>query len=707
MENLMEKRQFSAAYDRLRGWYKEAPEYTPKPMLLDETKTRAEYERLFTAEQPSGNPLPLHYNPTEVNDHPPSEEEVQKALKGMKRKKAPGGSGIRVEHLLEWMNSEKGTEKGCAWEKVLELIDRIFKGEDIPQSFGTGILVLIPKSTPGQYRGIALLEIIYKLISAIINRRLVASIRFHDAIHGFRTYRGTGTAILEAKLRMQLAMRSTEPNFMVFLDLKKAYDTLDRNRTLAILKGYGIGEKVQKIIQQIWHMDTMYPKQAGFFGKPFRANRGVRQGDIISPMIFNIVADAVIRHTEWKCLKEGKGLITSLFYADDGLLMGTDEKTVQYYLDSYTENFARVGLKMNSEKTKAMIVEGGKFYGAQSTEAYNRRMTGVGNTAKRQGLQKVNCDLCGATVNKQHLRTHQSRQICIENRSKQPVPTTYTPQPKIIQEFHCISIQENRKTPCPMKDCTFSSNNASQMRRHFRARHVEHTVIIQEEGPLPRCTECGLFQKDVGWKHQHSEDCKRWAKSLKGRKQTTENATKIRNLTFTVNNTPIENVTDFKYLGRILTNKDNDTAAVEANLVKARNRWARVRKVLVQNGANPKHMVSFYLTIIQAILLYGAETWVLSDAMERKLSSFHNRCARYLTHMPIHQSPEGTWIVPSTAQVLKCAKLLPIQEYIRKRRETVKKYAITREILTLCTESRPLASNPNQLVWWKLDEEDC
>jgi hypothetical protein len=506
---------------------------------------------------------------------------------------------------------------------------------------------------------------------------------------------------------MQLAMRSTEPNFMVFLDLTKAYDTLDRNRTLAILKGYGIGERIQRIIQQIWHMDTMYPKQAGFFGKPFRANRGVRQGDIISPMIFNIIADAVIRHTEWTCLNEGKGSITSLFYADDGLLMGTNEETVQYYLNRYTENFARVGLKMNSEKTKALIMEGGKFYGAQSTEAYNRRMTGVGSTAKRQGLQKIQCDLCGATVNKQHLTTHQSRQICIKNRSAQPVPTVYTPEPTVFREFHCVSIQENRKTSCPMKDCIFSSNNASQMRRHFRARHVEHTIVIQEEGPLLRCTACGLFQRDVGWKHQQSEDCKRWTKSLNGRKRSAENAAKVQKTTFTVNNAPIENVTSFKYLGRILTQNDNDTAAIEGNLLKARNRWARVRKILAQSGATPKHMVSFYLTIVQAILLYGAETWVLSDAMKRKLSSFHNRCARYLTHMPIHQNAEGTWILPPTEQVLARAKLLPIQEYIRKRRETVKKYATTREILTICTDSRPLASNPNQLVWWKLDEEDC
>jgi hypothetical protein len=57
-------------------------------------------------------------------------------------------------------------------------------------------------------------------------------------------------------------------------------------------------------LQQIWDMDTMIPKQAGFYGGPIAANQGVRQGDIISPMIFNIVTDAIIWESERKCLRD-------------------------------------------------------------------------------------------------------------------------------------------------------------------------------------------------------------------------------------------------------------------------------------------------------------------------------------------------------------------------------------------------------------------
>jgi hypothetical protein len=92
---------------------------------------------------------------------------------------------------------------------------------------------------------------------------------------------------------------------MIFLDLKKAYNTLGRSRTMKILEGYGIGENVQWIISKIWNGNTMVTKQSGFFGKPFRATRGGRQGDIMSPIIFNIICDTVIR--EWEAQMNNDG----------------------------------------------------------------------------------------------------------------------------------------------------------------------------------------------------------------------------------------------------------------------------------------------------------------------------------------------------------------------------------------------------------------
>ena len=275
IETLLLEDQVKKAYGVLSGWYKDVTGRAPKPTFRDEEETRSEYQKLFTEEEPPGESIPIHIHPRPVvDDGPPSEAEIVEGLKKMKLNKSPGATGICVEDLRTWWYKareakEKDPTSIILWEKVLTLVEMAFTQGEIPQSFCNGILVLIPKSTPGQYRGIALLETIYKLVSSIINRRLASSIKFHDAIHGFRPGRGTGTAIIEAKLLIQLAQRSTKPLHMIFLDLTKAYDTLDRQRTLEILEGYGVGANIRRILSTIWDGDTMVPKQSGYFGKPF------------------------------------------------------------------------------------------------------------------------------------------------------------------------------------------------------------------------------------------------------------------------------------------------------------------------------------------------------------------------------------------------------------------------------------------------------
>ena len=85
------------------------------------------------------------------------------------------------------------------------------------------------------------MEVTWKLLTVILHRRLTTGIKLHDVLHGFREGRGTGTATLEAKLLQQLAAMREEVLYVIFLDLTKAYDALDRSRSLEILKGYGVG----------------------------------------------------------------------------------------------------------------------------------------------------------------------------------------------------------------------------------------------------------------------------------------------------------------------------------------------------------------------------------------------------------------------------------------------------------------------------------
>lgn len=162
------------------------------------------------------------------------------------------------------------------WVKVIEIVRLVFEDGELPPSFIKGIFVLILKADAGEYLGIALLEIIYKLISSIINIRLIHMVKFDDSMHGNLPGQSTaGTVIMEAKLLAHLRCRIDEPLFMVFVDLKKAYYLLDREQAMCILEEYGFGVSICRIIRLIWQGDTRIPRKAGYYGTPFEAKRGL------------------------------------------------------------------------------------------------------------------------------------------------------------------------------------------------------------------------------------------------------------------------------------------------------------------------------------------------------------------------------------------------------------------------------------------------
>ncbi len=85
----------------------------------------------------------------------------------------------------------------------------------------------------------------------------------HEALHGCWNGRGMGTAILEAKLAQQLAHLKQEPFYGVFLDVKKAFNAMDRERCLLILEGYGALPNMVQPIHNFWRDATMVCRMLG------------------------------------------------------------------------------------------------------------------------------------------------------------------------------------------------------------------------------------------------------------------------------------------------------------------------------------------------------------------------------------------------------------------------------------------------------------
>jgi Reverse transcriptase (RNA-dependent DNA polymerase) len=299
---------------------------------------------------------------------------------------------------------------------------------------------------------------------------------------------------------MRAARQTDTPHFAVFLDLKKAYDTLDRDRTLQILQGYEVGPNIRNIIAQTWAMDRMIPRQAGFYGEPFKTSRGVRQGDIMSPTVFNIVCDAVIRHCEsaTQCQE-----LKSIFYADDGVLIGKDPAAVQKLLDIYTDAFPRVGLQMNVAKTKAMVIEPWKRRAKMSESVYLHKTTREGVSFAERMKARTTCPLCKTEVQLQYLKAHQRTRKCLQLwRQKKDSKPTQLPD---TEDRH----QENTSTPaeepaaytitdhtqCPAPSCPYKMHlttaHETPLQKHAQTGHDNHqrrrtTAALPEMRSFPK-----------------------------------------------------------------------------------------------------------------------------------------------------------------------------------------------------------------------------
>ena len=566
------------------------------------------------------------------------------------------------------------------------------------------MFVLIPKDiTATKMRGIALQETIYKLIAMVINLRIRSQVEFDDSLHGFISKRGTGTAIMELKLLMQKHSQSLDPLHIIFLDLTKAYDSVHRGRALQLLEKYGVGRRTLRIFRHYWKHNKLCPKQHGYFGRKIRARRGFPQGDILSPIIFAIVCDAVIRWWKRSLLEVAIEPQPLFFYADDGAITAQDQYYGQLAIDTMKDGFLAFGLEFNSEKTKFLTHSGGIPRLPNSTMGYRYRLLGEGKSHKERNLEKVSCPKCQTQVNRQYLSLHMRTKKCKENtmegvviRNEEVIPEFQNRPPAHYE----LSFPANQAAcSCPVIECPYTASRRCDLYNHFANRHMDDTICILEDGILPQCVSCGRYGvKMLSEKHIASKECTDRSERLT-KFRALKSRTNLNNVTFRINGVAIERVRSFKYLGRMVSERDCDHEAIECQLGRARTKWKRFSAILTAGGMDHRIAGYFYKVVVQTVLLYGSESWVISKTRLRMLESFHRRVARYLCRRHIRKLEDGTWEYPPSEEILEQAGLYTIQEYIQRRRDTITRYIRNRPIYTQCIRSHSLVGGTKRF-WW-------
>ena len=152
------------------------------------------------------------------------------------------------------------------------------------------------------------------------------------------------------------------------------------------------------------------------------------------------------------------------------------------------------------------------------------------------------------------------------------------------------------------------------------------------EGCYPRCNCCGMQVNPTATGQQGTKTCKAMYAANLQRKAVSNSAAAL-NKKFYAYGEELERGEVFKYLGRLVAFDDNATYAVRGNLKKALLVRARISCVLRAENVSAQVNGMFYKATVQAVLLFGSETWVFAPAALQRLEGFHVKAARQMTSM--------------------------------------------------------------------------
>ena len=163
---------------------------------------------------------------------------------------------------------------------------------------------------------------------------------------------------------------------------------------------------------------------------------------------------------------------------------------------------------------------------------------------------------------------------------------------------------------------------------------------------------------------------------------------------------PLSQVTYFKYLGKVLAEEDEEWPAVVRNLIRARQKWYRLTQILSREGEDARTLGDIYLAVVQSVLMYGSETYVLTPRMKRVLGRFHHRVALRLKGKQLRKGRGGVWFCPPLEDAMVEAGLQEVETYVSRCQNTVAQYIATSPIMDMCLSVNRRPRPRVAIRWW-------
>ena len=299
-----------------------------------------------------------------------SASEVKKAVRAMRTGSAAGPDRITVAQLKRKTEENPGFLAGVytLW---------LMSGK-VPEKLKASRSLLLPKGTSemqniSNWRPLSISSVLLRLYTKILAKRLTNAVSLHPSQRGFIPAPGVeqNSVLLEHLIRKQKKEKGTLA--VAFLDLAKAFDTISHDLFAKGLERLGVPSQFIRVVEDLYDGATTSFATVNGETRQIRINQGVKQGDPLSPILFNVCLDPMFCSLE----RDGKGWgkkedsITALGYADDTAVISDSREGLEKNLALVKAYCDQVGLRLNVNKSYVFHIRSdGKTFTVNDTSPY-------------------------------------------------------------------------------------------------------------------------------------------------------------------------------------------------------------------------------------------------------------------------------------------------------------------------------------------------
>ena len=275
--------------------------------------------------------------------------EIQGTIIKLKNNKAPGPDKIENSYLKVLGESLKPI--------FVELFNKIIRSQQIPEQWYTSEIILLFKKGDRDkitnYRPINPSLNINKIFTKIVKNRIYGILDNNQGEEqsGFKRGYSTVDHIFTVNQLIEKTHEYKIEVYLLLLDFNKAFDSIEHSFLWQALANQGVPKGWVEIIKKLYKNSQVYVK-TDRTGPTFKMGRGVRQGDPLSPNLFNSLEE-IFRKINWenKGIKINGKYKNNLRFADDVILIGKSKEEIQELAEEFLRHSREAGLTNNTSKT--------------------------------------------------------------------------------------------------------------------------------------------------------------------------------------------------------------------------------------------------------------------------------------------------------------------------------------------------------------------